>query len=244
MGLHDLINDREAESGTAFEGRLERFEYLFKLLRRHAGAGIAHGDDPLGTVTDEGNGETTDGPFSRGSAFHGADGVVAEIPKHLPESITLSDGEGFGRAEAALDDDALRTIAEQRERVFQQNAKIDGNHLQFLFARVGKEVGNDVVEPLGFTSDNIDERALIVGQCGDCRKNLDGACNRRKRIAYLVSNAGGKASDSGEAVAHSDFAFEAAKFSEIVEDVNVANGSAIRNEERSDGDAEIFISTG
>src|ERR1700690_2027296 len=48
MRLHDLINDRQAETGTAFKIRLERLEYLFRMLRLNAWTGIGEIHLPVG----------------------------------------------------------------------------------------------------------------------------------------------------------------------------------------------------
>src|SRR5258705_12940447 len=47
MRLHDLIDDRQAQSSAAFKIRLERFEDFFRLLGTDAGTGIREADLPV-----------------------------------------------------------------------------------------------------------------------------------------------------------------------------------------------------
>ena len=68
MGLHDLIHDGQAESGAAFEIRLERLEDFFDLLRSHPGAGIGKADLPVVAQRFDGNGQRPP-PFMARTAF-------------------------------------------------------------------------------------------------------------------------------------------------------------------------------
>src|SRR5579864_125476 len=76
MSLHDLVNNREPESGAAFKVRLEGLENLFHLLRRHAGACVGERDLPVVAERFQPNRELA-------TVLHGADRVFAEIPEDL-----------------------------------------------------------------------------------------------------------------------------------------------------------------
>ncbi len=70
--------------------------------------------------------------------------------------------------------------------------------------------------------------ALIVGESGDAGEHLDRTGDGRERIANLMSDAGGEASDGGEAVAETEFALEVANLGEVGKGVDVADGFAAR----------------
>src|SRR5947207_3205551 len=72
MGLHNLINNGQAEAGTAFKLGLEGLEDFLDGLRIYSGAGIGKIDLPVIPCRFERDAE--------GSAtFHGTDGVLAKI---------------------------------------------------------------------------------------------------------------------------------------------------------------------
>src|SRR5271157_3395640 len=56
MRLDDLVHDGKAQSGAAFEVRLEGLEDFFRLLRLDAGAGIGKAHLPVRAALGEGNG--------------------------------------------------------------------------------------------------------------------------------------------------------------------------------------------
>ena len=125
------------------------------------------------------------------------------------------------------------------ERSWQRSTR---GALKLAVARVGEEVPDDGVEALGFAGDDTDQGALIVGESGDGGQHLDRTGDGRERIANLMGDAGGQASDGGEAVAKTEFALEMANLGEVGKGVDVADGVAIGPEEGAAADAQISFS--
>ena len=96
MRLHDLVDDRQPESGAAFEVRLERLKDFFDLLRRHAGSGIDKRDLPVVAQRFDRRGQ-------RSAVLHGAHRILTEIPEHLLELVAIGDSPGLAHGEAPLD---------------------------------------------------------------------------------------------------------------------------------------------
>ena len=115
-------------------------------------------------------------------------------------------------------------VFQQGQGVGEKLAEIDPGALRLAVARVGEEVADDGVETLGFAGDDADEGALIVGESGNAGEHLDRAGDGRERIANLMGDAGGEASDGGQAVAQTEFALEAANLGEVGKGVDVADG--------------------
>ena len=84
MRLHDLVDDGQPESGAAFKVRLEGLKNLFNLLRRHSGSGIGKADLPVIAQGFDRDGQ-------RAAVFHGADGVLAEIPEDLLDLVAVGE---------------------------------------------------------------------------------------------------------------------------------------------------------
>ena len=158
---------------------------------------------------------------------HGADGVAAEIPENLLQLVAIAFGNGLGMREVALDSDAGLAVFQQGQRVGEKLAEIDPGALKLAVARVGEEVSDDGVEALGFAGDDADQGTLIVGESGNGGQHLDRAGDGGERIANLMGDAGGEASDGGQAVALTEFALEVANHGEVGKGVDVADGGAI-----------------
>src|SRR5580765_9000722 len=99
MGLHDLVDDSQSKSGSAFEVRLKRLKDFFDLLRRHAGSGIDERNLPIVA-------QRFDRRSQRSPVLHGADRILTQIPEHLLESVTIGDSPGLANGEAPLDGDS------------------------------------------------------------------------------------------------------------------------------------------
>src|SRR6266446_6745770 len=117
MRLRNLIHDRQSESGSSIEPRLERLENLFGLLRAHAVAGISEVNLPV-----------ISGGLHRNrqhaTVLHGAHCVLAKVPENLLDPVAVSQHKGVLDVEIAFNANAgvLRhqTVIKQRQRVFQQ----------------------------------------------------------------------------------------------------------------------------
>src|SRR3984957_3867446 len=74
--LHNLIDNRQPEAGAALEVRLKGLKDFLDLLRAHARSRVGESDLPIFSQGFDRDGE-------HASAFHGADGILTEIPKYL-----------------------------------------------------------------------------------------------------------------------------------------------------------------
>src|SRR6185437_10556013 len=88
MRLYDLIYDGQAQSGAAFELRLEGLEDFLHQLPAHAWTGIGEVDLPVLTRLFQRDAEHSTGA-------HGADCVLTKIPEHLFDLVAVRHGEGF-----------------------------------------------------------------------------------------------------------------------------------------------------
>jgi hypothetical protein len=99
MRLHDLVNDGQSQPGAALEIRLKGLEDFLDLLRRHAGSGVGERDLPVVA-------QRIHFGRQRSAIFHGAHGVLAEIPEHLLEFVAIGDHPGGAHGKPALNRDA------------------------------------------------------------------------------------------------------------------------------------------
>src|ERR1700746_1682201 len=170
MGLRDLLDDRKPETGSTFKPRLERLKNFLGLLRAHAVTGIGKADLPVVAHHFEGDGQSA-------AIFHGLLGVLREIPEHLLDLVAVRQGQGFADLEAPLDVNASlvfdEAVFEQRERVFEKRHQVHAVKTILLAARIGEEVGDDVVEPLGFAGHDLEKLALLLSHLG-AREHADG----------------------------------------------------------------------
>src|SRR5581483_7225415 len=74
MSLHNLINQRESQSGTAFEAGLKRFKYFFRLLGTDTYSAVFKGENPIAA-------SCTQSHLQRAAFRHGAKSVVAQVPE-------------------------------------------------------------------------------------------------------------------------------------------------------------------
>src|ERR1035437_4969294 len=82
MRLHNLVNDSQPEPSASLEVRLEGLEDFFDLLRTHARTGVSESNLPGVPQRFESDGQ-------RAAANHRADGILAEIPKHLLDLVKI-----------------------------------------------------------------------------------------------------------------------------------------------------------
>src|SRR3984957_1931425 len=88
MGLHDLVNHRQAKACAALEVGLEGFEDLFRLLRSHSCSSVRTADLPVVF-------QRFDSHFQSATVTHGANCVLPEIPENLFYLVAVSERPGF-----------------------------------------------------------------------------------------------------------------------------------------------------
>ena len=96
MRLHDLVDNRQSQPGTAFEIRLERLEDFLNLLRSHSGSGVRKRDLPFVI-------QGFDRSRQRPAVFHGAYCVLAKIPEDLLELVAIRHRPGLFDGKVPLD---------------------------------------------------------------------------------------------------------------------------------------------
>ena len=109
---------------------------------------------------------------------------------------------------------------QQGERILEQRHDVHLREAVLLGMRIGEKVGDDVVEPLRFASDDLQQAAMLVIQAGNLRKQSGRSRDGSKRIANFMGDGGGETSNSCQPVLHSDLAFEAAYLGQVIEGVN------------------------
>src|ERR1700756_1800944 len=158
VSLYDLVNDRQPQPGASFKVGLEGFEDFFDLLRRHAHSGVHERDLPVIA-------QGLDCGGQRASIFHGAYGILTKIPEDLLQLVAVGDHPGFGN-ETPLDRDpgffGRHAMVHQGQRVFHEANQVDSVELKFLGSRIGEEIGDDGIQPLGLAGHDVEQAAVIL----------------------------------------------------------------------------------
>src|SRR6266481_722605 len=143
--LHDLVHNRQTQTGSTIKSGLEGLENFLRLLRAHAVSGVGKINLPVVSARLERDGE-------RATVFHRTHGVLTEIPENLLELVAVGERQGCAHLEVALDMDAglfgHHPILEQGKRIFEQGHEVDPVEAILLAARVGQEIGDDVIQAL------------------------------------------------------------------------------------------------
>src|SRR6202042_1444943 len=84
MGLHDLVNHRQAKACAALEVGLEGFKDLFRLLGSHSCSSVGKADLPVVF-------QAFDSHFQSATVTHGANCVLPEIPENLFDLVAVSE---------------------------------------------------------------------------------------------------------------------------------------------------------
>src|SRR5579872_3499544 len=173
MSLYDLVDDGQPQPGATFELGLERLEDFFDLLRAHAGPGVGKADLPIVPERFD-----RDGEFAAAlDAFHGANGILTEIPKYLFELVPVGKGESVADGKPALDGDpgflGRHAVVHERQGIFDELDEVDPVEMILLSARVGQEVGNDAVQALRLAGHNVEQAAMVLIHLGDAGKHAD-----------------------------------------------------------------------
>src|SRR5579862_4504251 len=101
MRLNDLVDNSQPESGSTLEAGLEGFENFFDLLWTHAWSRVRETNLPILSQSLDRDSEP-----AAGSAFHGADGILTEIPEHLLDLVSVGDGPSLADGKATLNRNA------------------------------------------------------------------------------------------------------------------------------------------
>ncbi len=183
--LHDLVNDRQSQSRAAVEARLEGLEDLFHFRPAHPAAGVGEADHPAQFPAPQRHRQrpavrawraprcrkcsrtpASSGPRPTGDSARCTwnrrsirTGAVPLPAARFSSSVSVSSSRG--------------TRSTDRELVL-------------LFARIGEEVGDDVVQPLRLAGHDVHQRALLLVQHGNVGQHLHRAGDGGERIADLV----------------------------------------------------------
>src|SRR6185437_16392611 len=132
---------------------------------------------------------------------------------------------------------------QQAQGFVEQQQEIVAAEVVVLVARVQQEVGDDVVQALGFAAHDVHQHLLLVVQGRHFGKHLHRSGNGGERVADFMGDAGGKASDGGETVAQADLIFQPAHVGEIGKGINVPDYVAIVHSERRDREPKDLFAT-
>ena len=91
-----------------------------------------------------------------------------------------------------------------------------------LLSRIVEKVCDDIVEPLGFPADNIDEVLFVFFERYQACQFLDRAGHGRQRLPNFVCDGGGKPPQGGHAFFGCYFLLQPAKIREVLKIENVA----------------------
>src|ERR1700731_3170444 len=159
MSLNDLVDDGQSQTGTAFKIRLERFEKFFSLLRVDAVSSVGKTYLPIRTALGQSDSQLA------AIYFHGAHRILTKVPEHLFQLVAVRQHPGFRFCEIALNLDAgifgNEAVFEQGESIFQQQNEVRTLKTILLAARIGEEVGNDVIQALGLARYDLQQVALF-----------------------------------------------------------------------------------
>src|SRR5450432_449701 len=209
MGLHNLVDDGQPQPRATLKLRLERLENLVDDLRINARPGVGKIDLPIVTHCFHPNSKCA-------SALHRTNRVFAEIPKYLLDLVSIGQGQRFLYGVMPFNANARvlrdQTMFQQGQRVLEQWQQIDFRKLILLSSRVSQEIGNDVIQPLGFPSDNLQQLTVLVTKIGNAGKHAYRPGDGRQRITNFVGDGSGEPSHRSQAVLHADFAFKTADF--------------------------------
>src|SRR5229473_1215538 len=224
MGLHDLIDHGQSEAGTAFKVRLEGFEYLLRLLRRHARSGVRKAHLPVVS-------QAFDNHLESAAVLHGPDRVLGKVPKDLFDLVPVGEHPRLRRGKPALNRDAgifrSHAMSDQGKSVFQQSNQVGLVEVILLAARVSQEIGDDPVQALRFPGNDIEQPAVLFAQFRYAGEHADGARDGSKRIANLVGDSRGQAAHGCQAVLHADFALQSPDLGEIIQGIDIPQWAAL-----------------
>ena len=207
MGLHDLVDHRQAQASSTLKVRLKGFENLFCLLRSHSGSSVGKGDLPVVA-------QALDTDSQAATVAHRAHRVLTEIPENLFDPVAVRQRPGFPNIQVALDYDAgifrSHAVAHQGQSVLQQRHQVGFFEAILLAAGIREEVGDDAVKALRFPGNNIEQLAVLGAHLRNTGEHADRTGDGSERIADFVRNGSRQTPYGGEAILHAHFTLQTA----------------------------------
>src|SRR6185437_5055010 len=143
VGLNNLVDQRQPQSGAALETRLKGLKDFFGLLRTNADAAVFERENPIVASRAQRD-------FERSAFGHSAKSVVAEVPEDLLQAVGIDHRQSlpaFKAADHAIGSCAARwPILNQSQRLFHEQQQVVLHELVTLLARVHQEIGDDAVQ--------------------------------------------------------------------------------------------------
>src|SRR6266850_2154213 len=233
--LDDLIDDGEAQACAAFKTGLKRLKNLGSLPGVEADAGVAEGDAQPEGMLFELHGESA-------AIRHRPQGVIAEIPEDLLDLVGVHPSAHLVPIERAVNlvfRADFRFFFHEHQGFIQEIP--DVGFLKFIafFSGIIEEVGDDIVQTLGFPADNVDEMLLVFLERHEPCELLDGAGHGRERLANLVSDSGREAAQGGHAFLGRDFLLQSAQLGQVLKVEDIAAALRIPSAQRRNTDSQI-----
>src|SRR5260370_12763587 len=240
VSLDNLIADGKPQPGAALETRLQRLKNLGPLLWVEADTRVLKGDAQPERALFQLHGQ--------GAAIgHRPDRVVTEIPEDLPDFVRIHAGVQFLSVKCAdnlILGAYLRFLLHEHQRFIEEAANIGMLKFVGLLSRIVEKVRDDIVEPLGFPTHNIDKMLLVFLERYEARQFLNRAGHGRQRLPNFVRDGGGKPPQGSHALLGSYFLLQPAKIREVLKIENVAIALRVARTERRNTDAQIADATG
>src|SRR6266850_8346439 len=235
VGLHDLIDDGEPQARAAFKTRLKRLKNLGFLPGVEANAGVAERDAQPEWMRFE--------LYSEGAAMrHRPQGVIAEIPEDLLDFVGVHAGAHLvpvKRAQNLVLGPNFRLFLHQHQGLIEETA--DVRFLKFIAFLPGiiEKVGDDIVQPLRFPADNIDQMLLVFLQRNEPCKLLHGAGHGRERLPNFMGNSGGEPAQGSHAFLGRHFLLQPAQLGQVLKVEDIAAALRGASAQRRNTDSQI-----
>ncbi len=228
MALENLIDDGEPEPRAAGKTRLERLENSCAFLGIEAHSRVADRNaHPIrGRV---------EADREHAALRHGAQSVVAKIPKNLLHGVAIGTRTNIPGGEVALDlifATGAGVSLEEQQRFFDQGDDFDVGEGISLLARIVEKLGDDLIQALRFAADDLNELLVVVFERREARQFLQRARHGRQRLPNFVRDRGGKPAERGHVLFGDDFPFEALQFRQVLEIENEAGGLVLTGAQR------------
>src|SRR5215204_655766 len=152
-----LVDDGEAETRPAGRRGGEGLEEAFDLRGRHAAPRVGEGN------ADAAARRTCHLRVERAPVGHRLQGVSREIPEDLPDALDVGHRDQWLLGQLLFKLVAVEqfgAVAQQREGLAQRLAQVGLGEQELARARVGQEVCDDAVEPVGLAQDDVHQLAL------------------------------------------------------------------------------------
>ena len=135
----------------------------------------------------------------------------------------------------------LGRVGQEIERLGKTRGDVELGRALVLRPHEAEKIGNRFVEALRFFEDDRHQPLLLRRKSFRFAENLDGAGDRRERIADLVRDARRQFADCGHAIFQPQLRFELLHLGEVLEDERVAGCGSFQRLQRCDGVTEGTI---